>query len=76
MANLTRAVLAEADLTGADLTGANLPQIHMLVALKWSSKTRWGRHTGEIRARSIEQSHGAYILNPVTGQPTKALVMG
>ncbi len=71
-ADLSDADLSFADLRGADLRGADLPSIGTITALTWSGRTLWGRDTGEIWARSVEQSEGVYVLNP-TGRQADAL---
>ncbi|WP_324197813.1 pentapeptide repeat-containing protein [Nocardia abscessus] len=72
-ADLGDANLNDVDLRDANLSGTYLPQLHRITELTWSSGTSWGRDTAEIRAHSIEQSAGVYILNPPTGQQAGTL---
>ena len=63
-ANLYGADLRGADLRGADLRDANLTGLESTPDLKWSESTIWDRDPAEIRARSVTQGQGMWVLNP------------
>ncbi len=71
-ADLRGADLSYADLSGADLLRVRLPPLDMLIAVRWSTETQWGRRTDEIRERSIARGAGRYVLNP-SCSPARAI---